>query len=113
MGSGPGVINNRLYWEGDLFGNNNYQGGAANSGDAYTASQFGMSGITFVNVMGRSASGNYCPAAIFSANSQSNNESYAPAPANFGLRWYSANGTEAANNANLATEVARAQIFGI
>jgi hypothetical protein len=108
-GSGAAVAAVRLYWEGDIFGNNNYQ----NTGDLYTASQFGMSGMTVFDPQGRTSSGNYELAFIFPANSSNSNESYAPAPANGNLHWYSANGTEVANNTNLAAEVIRVQIWGL
>ncbi len=108
-GAGPGIARKRLYWEGDLFGNNNYQ----SAGDLYTASQFGMSGITFFHTSGRSQSGNFSASPLFPANSSNVNEAYAPAPANFNLHWYSANGTEVGNNNNIATEVVRAQIWGL
>jgi hypothetical protein len=104
----PGGSCVKLYAAYDLFGNNNYQ-----AGDLYTASQFGMSGVEMVNVADRSLSGNYVPAAIFPANSSNSNETVAPCPANFTLHWYSANGTEAANNTNLGAEVIRVQIFGV
>lgn len=108
-GTGPAVAAKRLYGEFDIFGNNNYQ----TTGDLYTASQFGMAGITFVSCSDRTLSGTYNLAGIFPANSSNSNEAYAPAPANFNLHWYSANGTEVANNTNLAAETCRIQIWGV
>jgi hypothetical protein len=105
----PGGSAVKIYWCGDIFGNNNYQ----NTGDLYTAAQFGMSGIEMVNVNDRTQSGTYVPSAIFPANASNTAELFAPAPANFNLHWYSANGTEVGNNTNLAAEVVRVQIFGI
>ncbi len=95
-------------WVGDIFGNNNYQ----NAGDLYTAIQFGMSGIEFVKTMGRSATG-YTQAAVFPANASSATEGQAPTPANFTLHWYSANGTEVANNSNISAEYTRIEIYGV
>jgi hypothetical protein len=108
-GVGPNIASKRLYWEGDLFGNSNYQ----NTGDLYTASQFGMAGITVFDPEVRSQSGNYEAALLFPANASNANEAYAPAPANGNLHWYSANGTEVANNTNLAAEIIRVQIWGL
>lgn len=108
-GAGPAIAKNRIYFEGDIFGNNNYQ----NTGDLYPASTFGMSGITFMHATGRSQSGNFGVSPIFPANASNSNEQFAPAYANFNLHWYSANGTEAANNSNLAAEVVRVQIWGL
>ena len=108
-GSGAKISCKRVYWEGDIFGNNNYQ----TTGDLYTASQFGMAGISFVSPNDRSLSGTYVPAAIFPANSSNSAEANAPAPANFNLHWYAANGTEVANNSNLGAEVVRVQIWGV
>jgi len=107
--SGAGVPRNVLYWEGDLFGNNNYQ----STGDVYSAAAFGMSGFSMVNIGDRSNSGNFSAAAIFPANASSSNETYAPASNNFALHVYSANGTEVANNNNLASEIFRVQIWGL
>jgi len=112
-GGGPGQQCVKLYWAGDLFGNNAYVGGANNTGDLYNASQFGMSGIEFVNVNDRTYSTTYVPAAIFPANSANSNEAVGPCPANFYMRWFSANGTEVANNTNLAAEIIRVQIYGV
>ena len=112
-GGGPAQAAIRLYWAGDLFGNNNYQGGANNTGDLYSASQFGMAGVEFVNVNDRTLSSTYVPAAIFPANSSNSNEGVAPTPQNFYLRWFAANGTEVANNTNLAAEIVKVQIWGV
>lgn len=108
-GSGAAIAAKRLYWEGDLFGNNNYQ----TTGDLYTASQFGMSGFTQIDPQARSNSANYSVAPIYPANASNSAEAYAPASNNANLHWYSANGTEVANNTNLAAEVMRVQIWGI
>lgn len=108
-GAGPSVAAKRLYGEFNIYGNNNYQ----TTGDLYTASQFGMSGITFATFQERTNSGTYQVAAIPPANSSNSNEAYAPAPANFTLHFYAANGTEVANNSNLAAEIIRAQIWGL
>ena len=108
-GTGAAVAAKRLYGEYDIFGNNNYQ----NTGDLYTASQFGMSGITMVNCADRDNTGAFSVAAIFPANASNSAESVAPAPANFNLHWYAANGTEQANNNNLGTSAIRLQIWGL
>jgi hypothetical protein len=108
-GAGASVAAKRIYFEGDIFGNNNYQ----STGDLYSATQFGMSGITFFDAQQRTASGNFSVAPIFPANSSNSSELVAPAAANFNLHWYSANGTEATNNNNLALEIVRVQIWGL
>ncbi len=93
----------------DIFGNNNYQ----TTGDVYTASQFGLSGIESVHFQ-RTQSQNYSVAAVPPANSSNANEQYAPTSNNFTALWFTAaNGNAVANNSNLAVEVARCQIRGI
>jgi hypothetical protein len=108
-GAGPAIAAKRLVWEGDLFGNNNYQ----TTGDLYTASQFGMSGFTMINLQDRDSTDTYTVTAIFPANSSNSSEAFAPAPANFNLHYFSANGTEVGNNSNLATSAVRAQLWGL
>lgn len=113
----PGGAATRLWWVGDLFGNNNYQ----TTGDTYGGNNnafaptgpFGLAGIEFVAVMGRSASGTYVISPVFPANSSNSNESQAPSPPSVTFHWYSANGTEVANNTNLAAEIFRVAIFGV
>jgi hypothetical protein len=99
-----------VWWVGDVFGNNNYQGGNNNSGDVYTASQFGLSAIMKVEG-GRSSTGNYTASAFYPANSQNVNETQAPTSNNFQLHWYNSSG-EVANNSNLANEPCRIAVWG-
>ena len=95
----------------DLFGNSNYQGGA-NNGDLYTAGQMGTAMLVKVEA-GSTNSGTYNVVFLPPANVSSSNEGIAPGYANMSARWYSANGTEVANNSNLAAEVVRVRFVGI
>jgi hypothetical protein len=107
-GGGPSAAATKIFVTGDIFGNNNYQ----QTGDSYTASQFGLAGVERFSA-GKTNSGNYSVNFLPPANSSSANETVAPTPQNFTAHWYGANGTEVANNTNLAAEVVRIEIWGI
>ncbi len=108
-GLGPGAAAVKHYGVYDIFGNNNYQ----TTGDLYTASQFGIGGVEFVDVADRTHSGTYSAAALPPANSSNSSELVAPCANNFTLHYYSANGTEVANNTDLSAEILRIKIMGV
>jgi hypothetical protein len=108
-GIGPSASAIRSYGVYDIFGNNNYQ----NTGDSYTAQQFGLGGIEIMDPQGRTNSGTYAVAVLPPANISNNAEQFAPCYNNVTLHWYSANGTEVGNNTNLAAEVIRVQVWGV
>jgi len=102
----------RLWWVGDLFGNNNYQQG----GDTLRATDLGMTGLEWVDIIagGMSVSQNYFVQVFMPANSANVNEAQASAANNVTLKWfYSANSNQVANNANLSLEAVRLLAIGV
>lgn len=104
----PGVLN-RLFWTGDIFGNNNYQQGGYN----LTAAAFGMSGIEYLETTGPSNSGNFVLYPIWGNNANSG-EQQANTPKTLLVKVFNfANNVEVANNTNLAGEVWRTFVQGV
>lgn len=100
----------RIWWEGDLFGNNNYQQGGYN----LTGQPFGISRFEHFDVSGWSNNGGTYVLVPDWSNNSSAVENQAPTPANLLVKcYYSANSVEVANNTNLAGFCWRVQIFGV
>lgn len=93
---------------GDLFGTANYQAGGYN----INCQPFGFTRFEHLT-LGTSQSNNYQARAHFPANTSGANEIRATGNNNFVICVYAANGTEAANNANLSAEVFQFAARGI
>lgn len=93
---------------GDLFGTANYQAGGYN----INCTAFGFTRFEHL-VLGTSQSNNYQARAHFPANTSTANENRAVGNNNFVICVYAANGTEAANNANLSAEIFQFSARGI
>jgi len=96
----PQPVGARRECAGDLFGTANYQAGGYN----VNATSFGFTKFEHLT-LSQSQSNNYYVRAHFPANTSTANETRAVGNNNFVLVWYAANGTEAANNANLSAEI--------
>ena len=93
---------------GDLFGTANYQAGGYN----INCQPFGFTRFEHI-VFSGSQSNNYTMRAHFPANTSGANEARSTGNNNFVVVVYASNGTEAANNANLAAEVFQFHARGI
>lgn len=107
----PGAESTRNQWKGWIRGNNNYQVGGYN----LNASALGMSGIEDAWPAYRTQSGNYFMAVFYpvAANNANDVVNRAIPPSYVTLKWYSANGTEVANNTSLAAEFSLLRAAGI
>lgn len=98
----------KIEFAGDYFGPANYQA----NGYAMAPSSIGMGRIETVNFSFRTQSENYFVAAFYPAISGAN-EQRAPGFNSVTIKWFSANGTEVANNSNLSAECAQMIAVGI
>lgn len=108
----PGAEAIRINWKGWIRGNNNYQQGGYN----LNATALGMpGGIEDAWPAYRTQSGNYFLAVFYPLAMNNANDVLPRAiPAPYvTLKWYAANGTEVANNTNLAAEVSLLAASGI
>src|SRR5271156_6602423 len=87
----------KLECAGDLFGTANYQAGGYN----INCQPFGFTRFEHFAGSG-TQSNNYTTRVHFPANTSVGGELRATGNANFTIVWYAANGTEVANNSNLA-----------
>ena len=104
----PQAAGAKLESSGDFFGTANYQAGGYN----ITPGPFGFTRFEHIT-FSQSQSNNYYARARFPANSSVNTELRSTGAATATVLWYAANGTEAANNANLATEALQFYARGI
>lgn len=93
---------------GDFFGTANYQAGGYN----VNCQPFGFTRFEHLT-LGTSQSNNYQARAHFPANTSVGGEARATGNNNFVVCIYAANGTEVANNSNLAAEVFQFYARGI
>lgn len=103
----PGALSTKYQWAGDHFGPANYQAGGYN----LNATALGFTRFHFVNTSYLAQSGNFYARVIY-GNTSAPAEARATGFNTVTVKWFAANNSEAANNSNLAAEVAQMYAFG-
>ena len=96
-----GALCTKNIWAGDHFGSNNYQAGGYN----LNATQLGLTRIHIAQTASLAQSGNFYARVVY-GNISAPAELRATGYGYVTIKWYAANNSEAANNSNLAAEVA-------